>query len=152
MHNKQQPKRKNLQDFSQSIEAGNLVNPVAAKDLTWFQHNPECYYHLREPFPGEYGLEDMPPPHRWYVLVQLRIDQAPVLAFSNDGGKTGRTAHYIQLGHIPVSCSPVDSDFLHQTAGQQTTAKNQQILRAMWYDWLEHVKRENTTGEKHNGV
>jgi hypothetical protein len=152
MRNKQQPKRKNLRDFSQSIEANNSVNPIAAKDLAWFQHNPGCYYHLREPFSGEYGLDDMPSTHRWYVLVQLRIDQDPVLTLSNDGGKTGRSAHYIQLGHIPVACSPADSDFLRQTMEQQTTAKNQQILRVMWYDWLEHVKRENTTGGKHDGI
>lgn len=146
--------RKRLNDFADSIGEGDAsVDPVAKNDLAWFQHNPECYYHLREPFPGEYGLEDMPPPYRWYVLVQLRIDQDPVITFSNDGGKTGRTAHYIQLGHIPVACLPADSAFLRHTMGQQTTAKNQRLLRAMWYDWLEHVKRENNTDEgKHNVI
>lgn len=137
MRNKKQ--RRTLNDFSNSVKAGTSNNPVAANDLTWFQHNPKCRYHLRKPLPGEYGSKDMPEPYRWYVLVQLRIDQQPLVTLSYDGGKTGRSAHYIQLGHIPVTCSPADNDFLRNLLGQQTTAKTQQLLRVMWYDWLDSL-------------
>ncbi|MBI6549940.1 hypothetical protein [Xenorhabdus lircayensis] len=129
--------RKQLKDFSNSIKAQELRLPPTAKaDFDWFIKNSNCRYYLREPFAGEYEDGETPAPYRWYTLVHLIIDQDPVVYISSDGGRSARSAHFIQVGHIPVTCSPIDSDFLTQLLSYQATEKGQTTLEFLWADGL----------------
>ncbi|CDG96763.1 hypothetical protein XBP1_2230009 [Xenorhabdus bovienii str. puntauvense] len=141
--------RKQLKDFSDSMEVKAAhMSPTARSDFAWFVKNPDCRYHLREPFTDEYKTHETPTSHRWCMLVHLIIDQNPIMYTSDDGGKTVSSAHMIQLGHIPVPCDPVDSDFLAQLVANQTTDKSQTILKVLWADGLEKMGIVNSGGVK----
>ncbi|WP_426576566.1 hypothetical protein ACP179_19490 [Xenorhabdus stockiae] len=134
------PLNRKLSDFSNSMKARTLHLPPTAKaDLAWFMKNPQCRYYLRDAFPGEYKPEEIPGEHHWYTLINVHIDQTPVFYLSNDGGQTGRSSHMIQVGHIPITFTPIDSDFMNSIFADQTTEKNQTILSLLWFDGLEKM-------------
>ncbi|OTA18180.1 hypothetical protein Xbed_03179 [Xenorhabdus beddingii] len=141
------PLNKKLKDFSDSIAANAAhLPPMARSDLAWFAKNTRCRYYLRDTFPGEYNPEEISGAHHWYTLVNLRIDQNPLMYTSSDGGKTGRSAHMVQVGHIPITFSPADSDFIASLFADQTTKKNQTILSLLWADGLEKMGVQDKWG------
>ncbi|MDE9455081.1 hypothetical protein [Xenorhabdus bovienii] len=141
------PLNTKLSDFSNSIEADAANLPSTARaDLAWFVKNPSCRYYLRDAFTDEYRPDEIPGAHHWYTLINLRTDQSPIVYLSNDGGKTGRSSHLVQVGHIPITFSPADSDFIASLFADQTTEKNQTILSLLWFDGLEKMGVQDKWG------
>lgn len=93
-----------------------------AYDLNWFSEHPECSYHLRELFPGEYEPEEIPALHAWLSLVKIRR--------SDDG--QGLPV----IEHFPLAPHPVDG--LNRLMVAQTMVRGQEALRDIWNDGREH--------------
>lgn len=133
-------KKMTIKDFTHTLESDSAHLPETAKaDLEWFRKNPDCYYRIREPFTDEFHTNEIPEPHRWLTLACLIIDQEPVMYVSNNGGITGRSAHFINMGHIPISYSSKNSALLDLLVNIQTTPKSQAILAFLWANSLEQM-------------
>lgn len=129
-----------INDFTNTLEVDCAHLPETAKaDLEWFRKNPDCNYHIREPFTDEFHTNEIPEPDRWLTLACLIIDQDPVMYVSNNGGITGCAAHFINMGHVPVPYSAKNSNLLDLLVNIQTTPKSQAILAFLWANSLEQM-------------
>ncbi|ECO0818345.1 hypothetical protein AAV80_11710 [Salmonella enterica subsp. enterica serovar Kentucky] len=123
---------KSMRDFD---IPDSVVNSIDRADLEWFREHPTCIFRIRRPEEGEYPGRD--PNHDWYVIARLVIEQNPMLISSNDGGQTGRSMHYIELGHIPVLADKYKgSDWMHTIFTNQTKKVYQKRLCVLWENGL----------------
>lgn len=87
-------------------------------DLNWFDAHPDCSYHLRELFYGEYQTNGVPRPYAMLSLV--RIDRA--------GDGQGVPA----LESCPLALDPPDG--FNCLLIIRATPKGQKALHAIWHD------------------
>lgn len=122
-----------INNFTDAIEANSVHFPSEAKaDFDWFLKYPDCYYRIREAYPNEYGTERLSSSYQRFVLVQLCIVQDPIAYISSNGGKTGRSAHHIQLGRLTTIAPSVDNSFLRRLDTLQTRSSFQKALSELW--------------------
>lgn len=118
----------NLVDLVQAD--GRELTAWQAYDLNWFSEHPECSYHLRELFPGEYEPEKIPAPHAWLSLVR-RLSMTIVAA---------DTTTFPLVEQLPLAPEPPDG--LDCLMAAQTTMRGQKALRDIWNDGREHHAQE----------
>lgn len=126
-------KHKPIRQFAEFLTQvdGCEITAWQQHDLNWFREHPECTYHLREIFPGEYEPEEVPPPHAWLSLVKSGVSMTLVAADT-------LTVPLIQ--QCPIAPEPANG--LNCLMAKQTLTKGQEALRAIWDDYKQQVEGE----------